>query len=542
MSQRSLLMRNVSAEAGARVFYLATRFFIPPFVLGHIGLKAYGLYGAIFVLVAYFGMSAIGFSSAYIKYVATLTAKGEVESANRLLSSGFTLMSIVGCLGFAGFGLCWKYVAAWMKVPAPLYVDATFLSFLIVATFFAYLALSVYRDALTGLQEVAAVQRTWVGSVILETALIFALVGIGMGLRGLGMAFLARTAFEVGGNYYTLRRRAPWVRVRFTRPDRETLKLLFNFGGIVQVNAMLAIFLSSIERFIATPLIGLDAAGLLDLGKRLPGMAVSIPSAFASSVLPSAADLHGREVEDPRAEMRSLYLKTCRAMNAISGVLFAFLAFAALPSLVFWLGTVPANAAIITIAFAVSSQFHLLTGPGTSIAKASGRPRMEFHYSLANIGALLVLVPLSRVAFKQWSTQGVVLACGTATIVSAIWFLSRLHRALVVPLKSYSSEVLLPGLLPYVAAAVCLGPAAKWAAAGGRIHAGASLVIVGGMYLLLSGAGIYLFCATSSERQRLKRLASGLKGQVILNRWRGKRVQGDQISVEGTEGEIVQIA
>ena len=70
MPHNRRLLQNVSAEAGARVFYLATRFFIPPFVLARVGMEAYGLYGTLFVLVAYFGMSAIGFSSAYIKYVA----------------------------------------------------------------------------------------------------------------------------------------------------------------------------------------------------------------------------------------------------------------------------------------------------------------------------------------------------------------------------------------------------------------------------------------------------------------------------------------
>jgi hypothetical protein len=92
--QHSRLAHNISAEASARVLYLATRFFIPPFVLGRIGLEAYGLYGAVFVLVAYFGMSAIGFSNAYIKYV-------ETDRANRLLSSGFTLMSAIGILASA---------------------------------------------------------------------------------------------------------------------------------------------------------------------------------------------------------------------------------------------------------------------------------------------------------------------------------------------------------------------------------------------------------------------------------------------------------
>lgn len=503
------LLRNVSAEAGARVLYLATRFFIPPFVLARIGMEAYGLYGTVFMLVAYFGMSAIGFSNAYIKYVAAFAVTGQTQRANRLLSAGFTLMSGVGVAGFTTFVLAWEYVAGWMKVPAALQADAKLLAFVIVAVFFSYLAASVFRDALTGLQHIAAIQKIWIASFLIETALIFALVGAGMGLRGLAVAFAVRTVFDTGAQILLSRRVIPWLRVSFVKPDRDSIRLLLGFGGVVQINSMLSIFLNSVERAIATPLLGLSASGLLDLGKRFPAMATSIPSSFASSVLPSAADIHARALSESesRDQLRSLYLSTSRSMNAISGLLFGFLACAAAPCLVFWLGHIPGDAVGLTILFSVGSQIHLLTGPGTSILKAAGRPKMEFHYSLANCVALAVFVPLSRIVQGSWTTTGIALACTLSTAVSATWFLRQAHRELGVSTRDYCREVLIPGLLPYAAGILLLLPAAPWASAGSRLRAAAALAAIGPAYAVIAAVAFLRISGTQSEKSLVRKLA-----------------------------------
>lgn len=503
--QHKRLFRNVSASAIASLIYLATRFFIPPFVLGHVGMEAYGLYGTAFILVAYLGVSAIGFSNAYVKYVAQYARSGETGRANRLLSSGLTVSAVMGVIGFSGLVLLWPVIARWMKVPPALASDARFLVLLVTGVFFAYLALSVYRDVLNGLQEIALVQKVWVVSFLVETAVIFGLIGAGSGVRGLGIAFAARTAVELLGCWWMTRQSAPWLRIRLMWPDRESLKLLGTFGGIVQVNCLLGIFVSSAERVIATPLLGLSASGLLDLGKRFPGMATSIPSAFVSSVLPSAAALHA---DDGPGSARKLYMVTARYMNAVSGVLFAFLCFAAMPALVFWLKKVPEGAGVLLVVFAISSQMHMLTGPGTSILKARGKPAMEFHYSLANCLALATFVPVSRLVLGHWEVLGIAIAAACSTVVSANWFIYRAHRELEVGIGEYLRTVILPGALPYAAAALCIAPFSHWAASGDRIHAAIGLVSTGLAYLVLSATLFLKFSATAEEQGNARRLMS----------------------------------
>lgn len=509
MSTHNRLLQNVSAEAGARVLYLATRFFIPPFVLSRIGIEAYGLYGAIFVLVAYFGMSAIGFSSAYVKYLAEFGAKGESDKANRLLSSGVTILSGVSVVGFSCFSFAWPAVSKWIHVPVSLEAQAYELALEIVGVFFLYLTLSVYRDALTSQQQIAAVQGIWIVTFLVETALIFALIGSGFGLRALGWAFVVRTLLDIAAHYVLASRRIPWLRVRLVYPDAESLRLLLGFGGIVQLNSLLSIFLNSIERVIAAPLLGLGAAGLLDIGKRLPSMGTSIPSAFASSVLPAAAELHARG-EGPEA-IRNLYLSTSRTMNLVSGFLFSFLCLAASPCLEFWLGSAPAGARELTILFAIASQLHLMTGPGTSILKACGRPAMEFHYSLANVIALGVTVPASRLIWNGWDTVGIAAACLGATALSVTWFLIQAHRQLGVSARTFAFEVLVPAALPYATGLLALCATQSWLPSGGRMASLLTLVILGCLHLVSTSSVLRAFCLKAEEKILLMQFRAQLR-------------------------------
>jgi len=91
LAVQSKVGKNVSVTVIARVGYMLTRVLIPPFVLAHIGLEAYGIWTTAFILVGYLGLSTLGVSNVYIKYVAEYHARREYQKVNELLSSGLML-------------------------------------------------------------------------------------------------------------------------------------------------------------------------------------------------------------------------------------------------------------------------------------------------------------------------------------------------------------------------------------------------------------------------------------------------------------------
>ena len=482
---RDALTRNVGPDIASRIGYLLSRIFIPPFVLARLGLELYGLWSTAFIVVSYLGISTFGISSVYVKYVAEFAARGETRKANSILSTGLVITA-AGCTAlYAALWLGWPHVQHWLNVPAYLQRTAHDVILMVVAIFLCDLTASVFRDAMSGAQKIAEIQAIWVVCYIVEAGCIFYLVGTGHGILGLAEAFMVRTILSILLSAALAYRMLPWLRISPFLCTRESMRALLGFGGVVQLGALVAIGLNTVERVIAAPLIGLSAVGLLDLSDKLPQMASSIPFAFAGAFLPAASYLNGADAgtaQERREVIVKLYLKGARYMNLSSATLAALLATASGPILAVWMGKIHPGTAFLMSIFAVQQQIHLLTGPGTSILKGIGRPREEFFYSVPNVIALAAAVPLSRLVLGRWSVVGLGVAAVAATIVSAIGFLVHANRILEIPWRRYASFVLIPGAVPYLVGAVVSVPAWMLVPQLSRWHGAALIVAIGIVY------------------------------------------------------------
>lgn len=495
------LVHGIAFGLVARVGYLVTRFFIPPFAVSHLGMEAYGVWATAFVLVSYLGISTFGLSIGYVRYVADGISRNDTQQANEVLSTGLAIASAISVVLYAGIWLAWPGVSAWLEVGPALAPEARYVVLAVVAVFLADVSLGVFSGALTGAHRIADTQVIWTVSYLLEVALIVAFVGGGRGLRGLADAFVIRTAVSIALSALFAWRRLPWLRLTPGRVTRRALQRLLAFGGTVQLLGLLAIALNSIERVVAAPLLGVQAAGLLDLGKKLPATAASLPSAFDSALAPSAAHLRGRgDVLDPDGALAALYLRSARYMGLVAGLLFAFLAGFSPPLLRVWLGSPDASLPLMLCVFAVATHLHLLTGPGTNLLKGAGRPWEELFYSGPNVVFLALFLPLAKMLQGTWTVEGIAVAVAAATTASAFVFMARLHVVLAVPAATYLRRVFLPGLLPFPLAAAAgllcdarIDAAERWVAAG-------LLAAAGLAYGLVAGGLLFAFVLDADER------------------------------------------
>jgi O-antigen/teichoic acid export membrane protein len=514
---RDSLSSGVLAGVLARVGYLVTRFFIPPFVLAHVSMEAYGLWATAFIVVSYIGVSTMGLSNVYVKYVAEYSARRDYRKANELLSTGLCF-SVPGC--FAVFGalyVLWPRVVEHLHIGAALRSDAREVVLTVAAIFLSSISLSAFHDALVGVQRTALVQIIWVVTYLVETALIFLLVGMGRGIRGLAEAFLARTALDIVLCLVISLRTLRWLRPSPTLCTREAFRVLVTFGSVVQVQSLLAVALNSIERALAAPLVGLSATGLMDVGNKMPSMAASIPLSFASAFVPAASYLQGglNGTSEQREAIRKLYLKGARYMNILTSFICGFLALMPAPILDTWVGKHFEGAAYLMIIFSVSSNVNLMTGPGTSILKGIGLPNAEFFYCLPNVLALVIIVPASHLILGQWTAAGIATAVVLSTIVAAVFFLRHANRLLEVPVGVYMRKVIAPGLAPYLVAApfapvayYLLAHFSRWITAAGVAGLGAvySLVmlLVIDRFILEQGERLWFRAVISQKLAKLR--------------------------------------
>ncbi len=514
--------RNVLATICARVVNMLRGVLLVPFVLAHIGLEAYGIWTTIFILVSYVGVTTLGISNVYVKYVAEFHARKEYDKANSLLSTGLAVTIPLCAAVFAAIVLGWNSIAPWLRLPAAHAADGKEAVLIVLGVFLSSIALSAFSDMLTGTQQIASTQLFLTISILAELVMIVWLVGAGRGIRGLAEAYLVRTVVNDALTIWWACRRHKWLRLSLRRVRRESLKYVMHFGGLVQFQGMLAIFLASVERVAALGFIGASAAGLLDVAKKWPVSLSNVPMAFFAAMLPAAAHVDAaKDSPDRLRHLQQLYLRGSRYANLCTAAFVAAIAFWAQPILHVWLGAqLPTSHALLSlfVVFSLATQFHMLTGPGTSVLRGMGRVYEEFTYSIPNLILLGFTLPAARWIEGRWTPLGIGVAVSLATAGSACVLMVRMLVVLELPLARFIGEVIAPGAAFYLAAGALAWPVAQLVAAVSRWQGAAVLLLFGSIYMAATWAALEFWIFTDDEKQQ---------GHALIRKLLGNRTNGE---------------
>jgi O-antigen/teichoic acid export membrane protein len=502
--------RNVVATIVARVVNMARGVCLVPFLLSHIGLEAYGIWTTIFILVTYVGLTTMGVSNVYIKYVAEFHARQEYDKANALLSTGLAVTIPLCAAIFACFVLGWNWFAPWLHLPASHASDGKEAVLIVLGVFLSSIAFNAFGDMLTGTQQIVSTQVFQIVSILAEFALIVWLVSAGRGIRGLAEAYLARIVINDGLTWWWAHRTIKWLHLSPRRVHRSSLKYVVHFGGLVQLQSILAIFQVSVDRLAALTMIDASAAGLLDVAKKWPTSLSSIPTAFFAALLPAASHVDAASDRSTwQANMQDLYLKGARYSNLCTAAFASAMAFWSVPIMHVWLGpALPMRDSLIPlfVLSSISMQFHMLTGPGTSIFRGMGRVYEEFNYSVPNLLLLAVTLPLMRWIEGSWTPFGIGVAVSVATGLSACWLMGRVLVVLDLKLTRFLRVVVMPGFWCYAAAGLLAWPAARLIAVLNRWQGAGVLLVVGMVYGAILVGVLHRWVLTDGEKQEGYRL------------------------------------
>ncbi len=503
--------RNVMATIVARMVNMARGVCLVPFLLAHIGLEAYGIWTTIFILVTYVGLTTMGVSNVYIKYVAEFHARREYDKANALLSTGLAVTIPLCAAIFLCFLLGWNWFAPWLHLPPAHASDGKEAVLIVLGIFLSSIAFNAFGDMLTGTQQIASTQVFLTISIVAEFVLIVVLVRAGRGIRGLAEAYLARTVINDGLTWWWAHRTIPWLRLSPRRVHRDSLRYVVHFGGLVQLQSMLAIVQVSMDRLAGLMLIGASAAGLLDVAKKWPTSLSSIPTAFFAALLPAASHVDAASDRTTwLSNLQQLYLNGARYSNLCTAAFSSAMAFWALPILHVWLGpALPMRDSLVPlfVVFSIAMQFHMLTGPGTSIFRGMGRVYEEFNYSIPNLLLVAVLLPLSRWMLGAWTPFGIGVAVSVATAISACVLMGRVLFVLDLKLTRFLRVVVAPGLWCYGLAGLLAWPAAHLVAMLNRWQGAGVLLLVGLLYAAGLVLAFYGWVMTDEEKVEGIRLA-----------------------------------
>jgi O-antigen/teichoic acid export membrane protein len=453
-SAASNLASDATFSMLARLLYLVTRLGLPPLILAHVTLAEYGLWSACSIVIGYIGMADLGLSTVYVRSASRLHAARDTVGIGRMLSTGMTLMAGVALLLLGAILSLLPMLMDSLKIDEAGRSTGQILIIGAVVIFLLDMSLSGFTYTLHGMHHYRAEQRTWVGSFMLEMVLIVAFLLSGFGILSLMAAFVLRYIYSSCANMRLVYRFLPGLSVGLRHFDRSLLPGFFSVGIVVQASSLLAIGLASADRVVAGLILGPSSLALFDIGAKLPGSAMSLPSAISQITMPAAARLS--QVERPAAPnwrhdpLLQLYAKSTRSVILLASLMGSFIAAFSAPLSLAWLGP-RAGLEVLPLLMALtacSATLHISTGPGSAVFRGSGRLGNEFIYH----GLRIVMLALA-VGVVYWIIGVSVAALGIALALglcgAALLYMAHNHRTLGLPLAHLATQFLLPALLQF---------------------------------------------------------------------------------------------
>jgi O-antigen/teichoic acid export membrane protein len=280
-------------------------------------------------------------------------------------------------------------------------------------------------------------ERTWIVALItLVSQFVYAGLVVwfllaGFELYGLVLAAAIQSVFQ-GICCYVIGKRL--IGRVFGNPfaiGRPLLVEMLKFGGWTQVTALTALVTRQTDAVVIGSFINTKTVGLYDLGNRIATLTRTIPLTFLNPLLPAAARIHAQD--DQKRIARTL-LQGNRLLSLLSFAIGGFVLATAPLIMTVWLGQSYPDVATIAVLLTVTWAINNLTGAGTTIVEAIGKPQYASEYAV--IGMFLNLTT-TIVLGLIYGLYGVVAGTVLGVVTASIYFLWRVHRLLGLPLWDY---------------------------------------------------------------------------------------------------------
>lgn len=415
----------------AQVSSLAISILLTPFIVRTLGIDRYGLWVFLGAIVAFAGLFQVGVGRGSVRFIALYSELGELEIVRRIVAYGVLVQLALGTLLIPLAWAVGRAVLPHAGVVAGLQETAEALFPLVVALFFFAAALRPFSALLIGLDRMWVTSVATLVSQLVYAAAIIVLLGRGAGLYGLLAATFIQVALQgviclaVGhgligrlfGNPFAL--------------DRDVIGEMVRFGGWTQIVGLASLVNRQTDAIIIGAWVGLGSAGLYDLGNKIAQLTRTLPLSILGPLLPATTGMHAQGAD--RSLARAV-LQASRFLALMTIGMAGFVLATAPLIMSVWLGQtypdVAAIAAILVVTYVVNN----LTGVGTTVVSAIGKPRYESEYAVlgmtVNLGATLALAPF-------FGLYGVLAGTLIGVVLCSAYFIWRFHRLMRYSLWSY---------------------------------------------------------------------------------------------------------
>jgi O-antigen/teichoic acid export membrane protein len=307
-----------------------------PLNVQYLGASAYGLWMLTASITTYFSVLELGYGSAVVKFVAEYRAKKDAEALNEILSTLYTVFTIMGVIVY----LVALIIAALMPMifnldPGQVNTGRAVL-LIIAANVMLHFMFSVYGGVVNGFQFYYL--NNVIGTV---TTIVGALVNVAVLWLGYGLVELvAATTLVRMTPYYLYRRNAkrafPPLSLRFSSFRRERLREVTGFSVYLAIIDWSSRLNYTLDTFTIGVFLNTTAVGVYAVGLRLSEALFRMTNQLQVFLFP--AMVH-RAVEGRIEDQRTLLVRATRFQLAIAMALCGSVGAVADVLIRTWIGT-----------------------------------------------------------------------------------------------------------------------------------------------------------------------------------------------------------
>lgn len=294
-SKNVQLAINMVASLTTFAVNFGINFFLTPFIVGSLGVAAYGFVGLSNNIISYTQLVTLALNSMAARFISIKYMQGDITSANKYFSSVFysnLALSVVLLLIMLG---CVFYLECIFDIPENIVCDVKVLFFLLAINSILGLMSNVYAIAtfIKNRLELSSIRQI-IGYIIRAIALFGLFYICTPHLWYIGITGIFVTLYTAVTNYKYTSILTPELKIKKIFYDWSKVIELVKSGAWNLVSKLGEILGQGLDLVIANLFIGATAMGVFSLTKNIPILVLSLFQMIANVFAPILTQLYAK--------------------------------------------------------------------------------------------------------------------------------------------------------------------------------------------------------------------------------------------------------
>jgi O-antigen/teichoic acid export membrane protein len=432
-----MLFKNTLAQSASYGLGYMYSILLAPFMIGRLGLDAFGVWAVTGALATYAGLLDLGVGKTVARFIAIYDVNEEEHKIREAVGLGCLIVTAVAVFASAAAVALAPFLSDQLGV-----LDSGEMRLVLLASV-AIWTCNGFEGMLTAVcnGKRQMVPSNIALSVALTLNFIFSMVALALSdsLTVYAYANAAAAAFGIPAAYVAMRH--VWKGRHFAIPSRALAREVVVFSATNQLSWFADLINLQTDKLIIALMIDIRAAAVYEIGSRVVSAVRGAAVMATSAIIPTAS---ARIAEEGSEAIGAMYRRYLTRICATSFPLFVLAAAASPFLLVAWLGSVPAEAGIVIPILSAAYLVNATTGAGTTLAVSAGAP----GFAAANAGLIAILNVIFTIAltplFDLW---GVVVGTAIAIVIGSVLFNFRFLEKFELSQSDFWEGVLPSGAL-----------------------------------------------------------------------------------------------